>query len=257
MLSTPPITPPPFLYKYRPPEYWAYDSLEDGALRLTRPWEFNDPHDFLIPLSLTGLTDNDFETLRLHRPDMFENAPKDKGGFVVCYNEAFKNKHSQMRERMSVVCFSECNKIPRMWSRYSDRGRGFCLAFNPQKCSIFKDIAKMTYRQGTPSASEVVDMLLAKANTQIPYMGVLAYKSKKWEYEREWRILEHPMFCLSRDTYYKPEALVAVYFGIKATQETKQYIRDVLESDDGYRHVKMWEGTPCDGEHKIRFTPYP
>lgn len=256
MLNIPPITLPPLLYKYRPPERWAYRSLEDRSLRLTRPWEFNDLLDFRTPLSLDGLTDNDFERLRLHRPDIFVGAPQDKGGFVAHCNEKLEGWHTQFRENMRVICFSACNKIPRMWSCYGGRNRGFCLAFNPQKESIFKSTAKMTYREGTPSASEVVDMLLAKnLNKEAPYTGLLAYKSKKWEYEQEWRVLEHPMFSASRDTYYKWDALDAVYFGIETTQKTKQRILGILQ-DDKYRHVKIWEGEPDNGEHKIRFTPY-
>lgn len=260
------IKPPEVLFKYcREDDKWAYRNLRQRVIHFSAHHAFNDPYDFLIPLSLRNLTDEQFALLREKRPDMFEHAPKGKAAFVAHYNQIFEDKQKSFRETYMFACFSKNNDNLAMWSHYANRGKGFCLGFdtNPEKSPIFEMPAEMQYRTKMPDASDAVSVLTEKHKAEPYYKGILAHKAESWKYEEEWRLIHRyrhiyngVIIDVKPDRDYDRKSLKAVFFGAHATKKTKESVRAIVETE--YKHAKMWQGELDDDEYKVKFEkPYP
>lgn len=243
------------LYKYRPPEVWAFDDLSMGVVRYSHHHVFNDPCDFLIAPSLRGMTDEQFESLRKQRPDLFESVSEDKKAFIERHDRQLVNTHLHARQFYRFACFSACHKNLLMWSHYGGHGQGFCLEYDTAKAPIFNHPAKMTYRKKKPDVSDAIEVLTQDKNHSGPYQGFMAHKPLVWKYEQEWRLLEKNWLMSARKPYSR-DTLTAVYFGIAATNATKERVRAIVEKE--YPDAKMWQGELERDKYKIKFDkPYP
>lgn len=249
---------PPLLYQYRPPKPWAFYNLLRGVVRYSHRWAFNDPCEYLVPPSLVGLSDEDFERLREDAPELFEQAPGDKAGFIEYHDKQLRNVFLRARRRSRFVCFSECKENFLMWSHYAGGGKGFCLEFETAKDRrLFKSPAKMTYQEEWPGTSDAVKALTQKKHQKGAYQGPWAHKAKEWEYEKEWRLLDRhwpiPHECCPLEREYMPKALKAIYLGVGAEASTKKQIQDIVT--EKYRHAELWEAFLVDDKYKMDFDP--
>lgn len=260
------IKPPEVLFKYcREDDKWAYNNLRQRVIHFSAHHAFNDPYDFLIPLSLRNLTDEQFALLREKRPDMFEHAPKGKVAFVAHYNQIFENNQKHFREVYMFSCFSARHDNLVMWSLYANHGKGFCLGFdtNPGKSPVFKMPAMMQYRKKLPDASDAVNVLTGVHKAGGYYEGVLAHKAEEWKHEEEWRLIHgyrqihnDVVFTMDPNRCYDRGSLKSVFFGTRTSTKTKELVRAIIEKE--YRHVQMWQGELDDDEYKVKFDkPYP
>ena len=71
-----------------------------------------------------------------------------------------------------------------MWSHYADSHRGVCLRFSTE-IGFFKDAQQVVYQDERPVVNLIRD------TPHVYQRKAVLYKSCHWEYEEEWRIIDH------------------------------------------------------------------
>lgn len=167
----------------------------------------------------------------------------------------------------TIACFSEDVKSILMWSHYADSHKGFALEydFRPTLSSIPLErgaLYPVVYSDERYDASLYVTwqfMHILGFHSKNPditaFSKVALHKSRVWEYEREWRIIDpgphDPIHPKPSVIHHKP---VAIYYGenipkdkqdrlhqIAVAKGIKEYKMDVDETAKVYEmRVREW-----------------
>ena len=243
---------PKLLFQYRPPDAWAFGNLNRCILYLNSPLNFNDPHDFRYPPSLRNMTDDHFAFFKKAFEDD-ESARyrrgESKDEFAARANKIIAENFAILRENIGFACFSgNCDNLP-MWSHYGGHGGGFCLAFDT-RYQVFADanLAKMQYKDSLPDAADAIEDL----GQERKFHHSIVHKSKKWEYEEEWRLFKaENKHDKEREISYAPKALVAIYFGTNATDNTIELVSTIAK--EKYPHVKLQKARLSEDKYELEF----
>ncbi|MGY4163831.1 DUF2971 domain-containing protein [Luteibacter sp. PvP120] len=229
---------PRHFYKYRgiPPasDVKGREMLEalllDNQLWLATPNTFNDPFDgkASYQVNLRG-ADLRQALERWHRRVAREGSQAAKA-WVRTEDVAepsrverrYANMNERMRENLGVCSLSTDPANPLMWAHYTGDHRGVCVQLRPANDPATLLAHKMEYSSEYP----VLSNMLEPADARAAILPVLR-KSKDWEYEKEWRIvgLNEPNALRS----FRPQALTAVIFGIRSTEDSRAYVRDLMD----------------------------
>jgi hypothetical protein len=102
---------------------------------------------------------------------------------------ALKSVQKQSINSIGILCLSELPDHPTLWRDYADRGHGACLCLDAERLLVSKEYSdykpqEVRYLDAPPHLwnLEAEDQLAETAAT-------LLRKKKRWEYQREFRIL--------------------------------------------------------------------
>ena len=167
----------------------------------------------------------------------------------------------------TIACFSEDVKSILMWSHYADSHKGFALEYDFRPTLSSKPLERgalypVVYSDERYDASVYITwqfMHVLGFHSKNPditaFSKVALHKSRVWEYEREWRIIDpgphDPIHPKPTVIHYKP---MAIYYGenipkdkqerlhqIAATKGIKEYKMDVDETAKKYEmRVREW-----------------
>ncbi|TXL06748.1 hypothetical protein BMR08_15230, partial [Methylococcaceae bacterium CS2] len=140
-----------------------------------------------------------------------------------------------------VCCFSSTMDNNLLWSHYGDSHSGFCIGyefFNPEELNGNKgpDLHKVDYREKRELLTSLIykavihDNINAKNDLD---SKVLLQKSKGWEYEKEWRLLDNKG---SQESSLK---LIDVTFGLRCDYSMIGIIVNVLK--DRVKFYKIYD----------------
>ena len=186
---------PDKIYKYYSCNIENIASLHDGYFWLANPVTFNDPFD--CNLNLVEHEDNSIKNLPFN---------------------AWRNRW----DNIGITCFSRIIDDPLMWAHYTNNYHGFAIKF--KKLSVahiegsndIMDFAPVIY----------TDTFKVISNTSPIAKGyVLTVKSKRWSYEKEWRIIK-TIQENERRLYFKRDIIEEVYIGHK-----------ILDSNEAIYHL--------------------
>lgn len=157
----------------------------------------------------------------------------------------------ELKNSTHIACFSEDVLSPTMWAHYADSHKGFVIEYNfseytRYKCEnsdnfgkeyndilfpvIYSDkrynasnylrtyVANKFRESGIP-ISYIDDDLLSKYKT-------LLYKSKDWEYEKEWRIIT--MSNIMPNIIKKP---IGIYWGANMEPKKRQVLYNIAQKE--------------------------
>ncbi|AEG01051.1 DUF2971 domain-containing protein [Methylomonas methanica] len=134
--------------------------------------------------------------------------------------EALKNDLiHEFRHCVGIYCLTERRDSILMWSHYADDHKGFCIEFEATDYTpVFGGAQQVSYEKEYPEINFY--------NTPIEDKVKLSLLTKftDWNYEREWRILDHDIGSGTRT--YPAELMKSVTFGIRMLTEHKEKIRD-------------------------------
>src|ERR1039458_3444926 len=188
-----------FLYRYRPFRD-EFDSLQ--RMLSENLWWFGPRTGFDDELDCvlggTRLT-----------PEGIERTVRESGGTDLDVRKALNDSSLLARiprsvqkksiDTIGILCFSELMDHPRLWREYADSGHGACLCLVTEKLLLASD-ERSNYK---PHAVRYFDAPPHIWNPEAEdglaeVSSVLLRKNKKWEYQREWRIMRsgvghHPM----------------------------------------------------------------
>ncbi|MFH0790404.1 MAG: DUF2971 domain-containing protein [Candidatus Omnitrophota bacterium] len=131
-------------------------------------------------------------------------------------NPNFGN-HPSYIDKMGVFCMTEKKDNILMWSHYADGHRGICLEFHSIHSNPFFAIA---YQMEYTSQYSKPNLFRSTENEKM--QAILLTKSKDWEYEKEWRIINHDK---GPGVYSFPaKLLTGVILGCSMVKEHKDLI---------------------------------
>jgi hypothetical protein len=225
------VTYPEFLYKYRPINTNTVRSIAMNEVYLSSPEQFNDPFDCKLPLQILD-TDSDleatFRTLKPNYPmipdELFESLIK-KDDTKKKARSALLRTFNEQRERLlketAIYCLSEVRDDVLMFSHYADGHRGLCLQFKVVRNDFFTELHPVAYSDTFPSINFARD-------DPREFAKLLLCKSKRWSYEKEWRILKP----VSRIGLYKfpSHILTGIIFGCRTIQDDIELIKSMTHS---------------------------
>jgi Protein of unknown function (DUF2971) len=224
-----------FLYKYKSIDRnddVSVDRMRDLLVRsrlwLSSPDDFNDPFDMSVSMVAKGTAKE--------RRERFINIMKTNG---IKYKERMQQVKTYMHEpegalikrlqdvyndqaqRIGVFSFAGDPKNILMWSHYGKDHTGVCIQFErAHDIPIFCGALSVEYTEKYPEVNWLKEF-------QESLGKIILLKHKGWEYEDEHRIIRPNQ----ARTYlkFKPESIVRIIIGCRASEETINAIKDLLE----------------------------
>jgi hypothetical protein len=247
----------PIVYKYCKPD--RIDILEARKIMLSRPGVFNDPFElkphyecsaeFVLPVP-QGAT----ESARAQIAEMQRRINEQ-----VFPPSAIDTVLENATQTIVLLSLSENRDSLLMWAHYAAAHTGFVIGFSePGEIlaidSPHRHIAKVTYSDVRPSHPTFEEI----TNDEL-----LLTKSKEWEYEQEWRILDS-LYSADGDATreapdcwpfkFRPESIKEVIVGCRASEEFAKRIEGALDKPP-YRHVQQLRAFRHRRDYKLRFAP--
>lgn len=132
-----------------------------------------------------------------------------------------------------------------MWAHYANSHKGFCIEYdvdvlkNSLKLNMLDNVDLYTV---TYDDIDINEFALKRAKED-PKDTLLSFKSPKWSYENEIRLI----FDKSGIKQYNPKALKAIYFGLNMSSKERELIIKGLEGVN----VKFFEIVKLKGQYKL------
>ena len=265
---------PPIFYKYCSIKK-ATTILQDSAITLSSPRDFNDPFDTyfrMLPPSEEDLRAwvNQKTPKPVKRMEM-RNKVRRKSKF---HKGKIPHEVQHSIDKMGISCFSETSESILMWAHYADSHSGVCLGFdgvpirqfilepymqemrryNARPEQILHLVPKAKWRM-LCKVHYVDDLPIFKiASSDISRANHIRKKSSIWSYEKEWRIIA-PDGGAGQVMGFPKEILAEIIFGVKATGESIEKVRK-LAVDKGYS-AKFIQAKQSATKYEIEFAPCP
>lgn len=163
---------------------------------------------------------------------------------------------NSFHSRFGVLCLCAniCSIL--MWSHYANGHKGFAVGFDsnhhwfgPRKKELLGKLRRVKYSFSRP----MFDGFSFDADSQQQVNRILDdfifTKSKKWAYEREWRIVKDVETADKkidngedvRLFKFPPEIINCVVLGCRMTEENRGKIKKVLQDESKYCNVELFE----------------
>jgi Protein of unknown function (DUF2971) len=256
---------PATIFKYEAFSVQSLQNLKTQSIWFGSPFEFNDPYDCAIFPSIVEPTAAESELIREYHlstsSSSLSPSADDYRDWYRGLNESeLRTKHTknaqtsirdnvkEWRNIIAVTCFTKCNDDLLMWAHYGGKYKGICLEFATDYKPFF-NLEQVKYVENIP-IFKYADMLLKDDIDQLAKL--LVTKSKKWEYESEWRIFEKKHENeKGRLIAYETSALKSIYFGPEIEDSSIGIIRDILAVQNP--NVKFFRGERSQEEFKVLF----
>jgi hypothetical protein len=234
---------PKKLFKYRSINEFTRKLLTAREVYHAGKDSFNDPLDGINSYRLV-YTSEDMSTYLNY---ISEGRPEDEAAMVRTHFLQNPDQFEDMARNnimadigpLGVSCFSAKNDNFLMWSHYAEEHRGLCLEFDFSReipmmlqqgflmiNSYMLNMRKVVYTDSTA----IVNLQSVCRDRFSP----VYYKSKHWEYEQEYRSVRPAVGVFPFD----PTFLQAVYFGMRATTNDMDDIRNLI-GHSGYRGISF------------------
>lgn len=184
------------LYKYVGNEdpLKAVDYLKrfvlDGTIKATAPRHFNDPAELKVNFAFEATESEIRKRINLFWPQISEEVLSVwvKNNDKIAKSDDAFNLRNSLIQTAGVVCLTLDPSNYLMWSHYAHSHSGFCIGFADEVIINFKteDLvahAYVIYEEKPPSVN------FYNASIEDVSRAVFMYKSKVWEYEKEFRLI--------------------------------------------------------------------
>lgn len=246
------------IYKYLHSD--RVDFFSSFKLRFTPPKDLNDPRECIPEIRIKDLKEYIASVVKrnfdyLHNklsnenPDLNNRQILEKMNEVINkFNESDFNSEEENNKRilkhfnnvtnrfLGILSLTETNDNELMWAHYADSHKGFVVGFDSES-EFFKpkkedpnlcgELVKIKYDEFAPTVYVVPYKL------DIP-KELFFTKTKKWNYEYEWRILKLLSSAdeIVDDKFHLFElpfdSIKEVIFGMKTPENIRKGIRDKL-----------------------------
>jgi hypothetical protein len=205
---------PKTLYRYSKISQYLIDNLTNNTFTATSPTEFNDLYDSTMHFDTVSLENKRFEELNEGSKRFGFEDVISKETEAILLKQAKENDEDSLTyltKNFRIVCLSSDSDDIKMWSHYSDRNNGVCIAydFSKSKNNLDRFIYPVLYIKRPIDVTE-----LCEINNQIMQAALVSVISKfeDWQHEKEWRLI----FYLGNDqnkrleisTAPKPEFII-------------------------------------------------
>lgn len=250
------IVTPKIIYKYRD---WKSENhkktLTNNELYLSSPSYFNDPFDCRIPEDFSCL-DNLDEIKKYAKKFVFDNSD-----FLLSEGVDLEKEYYEVINDINNDCDNfQKNYIKRqfeiqdiyfgvlsmsiiwdsilMWSHYSDFHKGVCYGFNYDKLNKHKNFDKNGYV--IYNKSDFYPRINPNYNITIKLFLETFFKSKEWEYEKEFRLtklFENEPKDIDRKFIFDNDDLEEIILGINISEDNKNEIIEIARD----KKIKIYQ----------------
>jgi Protein of unknown function (DUF2971) len=138
--------------------------------------------------------------------------------------EVIKQKIFDDKMGVGICSFSETNDHSLMWAHYADQFRGICIEYDFQHLlktlNHSHEFARVSYDE------RVYKVGKRNADESDLAKKILATKSDRWLYEREWRL-----FSPTKEKLHQgAKAISRVYFGNRISSDAKFQLVSLLQT---------------------------
>jgi hypothetical protein len=220
---------PQLLYKYYRFNKYTEGILTANEIYFPSPNEFNDPFDSRIRRVFGGTRYQKKLFLRNMLPRINPNVPRRavnemirnerKKGIVQASLDKTENRH---RSKIGVYCMSEKRDNILMWAHYAECHTGFCLEFDTQN-NFFGKALEVKYSEKLP----IINIIEYENMNHSQFADILLTKAKDWEYEREWRIVNH--WEGPGVKRFPPAALTGVIMGCRISDKHRTFLTTLIK----------------------------
>lgn len=219
---------PEFLYRYCTLNKHTERIFTHNEIYFPSPDKFNDPFDSKIRLIPKGTRQQERSFFLEELRKLYPNAPRRElqgRAKEISKSPELKRQYIERLNKLGtshitelgVLSLTENKENILMWAHYAAQHTGFCLEFDAYNL-FFARALPVGYDVSLPTLNliqrhqreDIVDMLLTKA--------------KDWEYEQEWRIVDHENGPGVQS--FPEEALTGVILGCRMQDGCKNRIRD-------------------------------
>ncbi|PCJ61093.1 MAG: hypothetical protein COA65_02430 [Rhodospirillaceae bacterium] len=233
-----------FLYKYKAIDgdngdnfKWAGRIFTHNEIYFANANDFNDPFDCKFDFSFDGSNQDRKDYLIKYVKDRHPNWNRECRNTWIAKNFSnfswddpdFINRVKESNKKLILtvrICsFSEVPDDILMWSHYANGHQGFCLQFSGNEDTDFIANGPFNKREQKISYSDTYPIVNRFKDSDMETLKKsLLTKAKRWEYEKEWRMIDHKKGPDIKR--FSPEMLVGVIFGCRMTEENQGQIRE-------------------------------
>ncbi len=223
------------LYKYRAidldkPDSRLADITENHQLWFSSPKNFNDPFDCQINFDYDITEEELIKFLEgEEHPDpqiLAEELLQNKEKFFQFTDKVLKDSINSK----GICSFSKSWNSVLQWAYYANGHTGIVLGFDLIKdTSFFAELLDVEYKKEYPICNPI------KEQDKFPQI-LAGTKSKQWQHEDEWRVIEEHEGAYS----FRKEALTEIIFGVNTSETDIIAIKNLLDSN-GYSHTKLFQ----------------
>ncbi len=235
---------PTTIYKYRDwKDKYHKEIISDLIVFMARPSSFEDPLDCKSQKRYDLLTNDEIYkkyylkskedhldwTRNQHREfarNWFKKSPMRDKEYV---KNKQKEHYKMFDDRFGVLSLTADPRNIKMWEKYSDNHRGFCVGFNTKKMFNFLGGG------GIVTYVDKLPIILPFDDFDDEHHKQVFYKEKKWEFEKEYRtanFYQEPALTEERKIKLSKECYAEIIFGVNQPDQEKLEIINVCEKQD-------------------------
>jgi len=214
------------VYKYRGGNFKRdLKAIEKNFYWAPKFDELNDPCETLINI----------DPFKRQSKSIAQFFGKEKSKQFLEVERAFHNLFEVRKKAIGVYSLSKTYKDELLWAHYSDSHKGFCIEYELEELTnTYKSFEVFSFPviyTKKPPEYRIQDINKTKNNQVIK--KIAGYKSKRWGYEQEYRIVtgfygEHP---------YYPNCLKSIYFGLNMAESEKILMMEKLKG----RNIQFYQ----------------
>lgn len=153
------------------------------------------------------------------------------------------NNFLSIKDSLGIFSLSKVFDDELLWAHYADSHRGFCIEFDLEKLTslYYKneyERLNVIYTDSPPQLDLLTLMETLYVDTEDSSKQIqqlmLGYKSKRWEYENEIRIISNT----TKNQDYDFRAVTAIYFGLRMDESNIIKVMQTLQGR-GIKYFQM------------------
>ncbi|MFY0629662.1 MAG: DUF2971 domain-containing protein [Flavobacteriaceae bacterium] len=206
------------VFKYRGENFERdLESLERNFYWSPKFDDLNDPCETLINTDPFKIQSKTFAKL----------FSKEKSEQFLKVEKALHNLFEVKKKGIGIYSLSKTFKDELLWAHYADSHKGFCIEYDLELLAnsykSFETFSFPVIYNKKPPEYSIRDINNTKTEQVVQKLA--GYKSKRWNYEQEHRIVtgfygEHP---------YNPNCLKSIYFGLNMKESEKDLMMERLK----------------------------
>ena len=205
------------VYKYRGGSFERdLQSLERDQFWASHTQQLNDPCEGLISVQNY---EKELQTLKLIFPQHANS--------TQVLHQSFQNIIDMKDQKLGIFSLSKSFTDELLWAHYANSHQGFCIEYELEKLLKNQRPAHryfdVSYITNIPNLS--FKHIISQKDENLLIKTMLGYKSKRWEYENEIRIITENYGLQN----YDYRAIKSIYFGLKMSNDQIEEMIKLLQ----------------------------
>jgi hypothetical protein len=217
---------------------YAKEMLCNGNFLFQNPIKFNDPFDCKPKFNLNLENPEEYDRLcnqmRKENPycgyagavsilDNLKQDPRKIEKLIKLLEDGF----NENMKNSGIMCFSGKLKDILLWSHYSNGHKGYCLEFKYEEIKEYLESNQIGAFEPVVYSNEFPARTYAAVDPLENIKSIIFTKSKKWSYEKEYRLLIPTM---DNNPKLPLTCIKSIYLGAKISPNDYVKMTDIIKS---------------------------